>query len=255
MSGRLLCTKWFARRSRKRSRSAPVRAAKFLRLLPASATVEQRVLQARVDIAEQRYSIAVQELEKLPKASPDNLYDSQYWLAKAQSELGLLAVSEGTLDHLLASKPDHQLALELKVALTTEQRTWQTAIEAQTRLTQLRPGAAGEQCHLGDLFLRSKNLEKAQSPLLKGLQLDEYAFLCHRDLGELYRVTGRGTQAVHELEWVVRFFPEGDAKTYISLALAYQAARRQSDAESVLEKGRRLFPNDQLLQKFSLPKN
>jgi hypothetical protein len=60
---------------------------------------------------------------------------------------------------------------------------------------------------------------------------------------------------VRELEWVVQYFPEGDAKTYISLSLAYEAVHKRTAAESTLEKGKRLFPADQLLQKFSLKNN
>ena len=89
----------------------------------------------------------------------------------------------------------------------------------------------------------------------KGLRLEPYAFLCHRDLGELYRATGRAVEAIRELEWVVQYFPEGDAKTYISLSLAYEAVHKRAAAESTLEKGKRLFPADPFLQKFSLKNN
>jgi len=105
---------------------------------------------------------------------------------------------------------------------------------------------------LGDLRLRSKNIGAAEEPLQKGLQLNSYAFLCHRDLGELYRATGRNTDAIRELEWVVRFFPEADSKTYVSLPLAHETAKDRASAESALQKGKRLFPGDQLLRKFSL---
>jgi tetratricopeptide (TPR) repeat protein len=91
--------------------------------------------------------------------------------------------------------------------------------------------------------------------LLQGLQIDSYAYLCHRELGELYRATGRNADAIKELEWAVRYFPEGDPKTYASLALAYQAASEHAKAESALEKGRRLFPADPLLQRFTLKRD
>jgi hypothetical protein len=74
-------------------------------------------------------------------------------------------------------------------------------------------------------------------------------------LGELYRATGRTPDAIKELEWVVRFFPEADPKTYLSLALANQAAGKHDAAVSALEKERRLFPANALLQKLILTKN
>jgi hypothetical protein len=51
-------------------------------------------------------------------------------------------------------------------------------------------------------------------------------------LGELYRATGRTAAAIIELEWVVRFFPKADPKTYLSLALANQTAGKHDAAVS-----------------------
>jgi hypothetical protein len=50
----------------------------------------------------------------------------------------------------------------------------------------------------------------------------------------------------------MRYFPEADAKTYVSLAPAYQAAGDRSKAKRALERGRRIFPNDKLLSEFAL---
>jgi tetratricopeptide (TPR) repeat protein len=76
---------------------------------------------------------------------------------------------------------------------------------------------------------------------LEGLRLDSYAFLCHLDLGELYRATGSTADAIKELEWVALVFPEADPKTYLSLAVANQTAGKHDAAVSALEKGGRLF--------------
>jgi hypothetical protein len=61
--------------------------------------------------------------------------------------------------------------------------------------------------------------------------------------------------AIKELEWVVRFFPEADPKTYLSPALANQAAGKHDAGVSALEKGRRLIPANALLQKLTSTKN
>src|SRR5207302_4557581 len=136
-----------------------------------------------------------------------------------------------------------------------DRNDWLSAVGAQTKLVKLRPDSAEEQCRLGDLLLRSKNMGAAEEPLLRGLQLDPYAFLCHRDLGELYRARGRNSEAIRELEWVVRFFPEADAKTYVSLALAYETAKDRASAQFALEKGKRLFPEEQLLRRLPHERN
>jgi hypothetical protein len=136
----------------------------------------------------------------------NNQYEAQYWLAIAQREQGLLAEAESTVDYLLADQPEHQAALAAKASLSSQRKEWPAAVEAQEQRTQLRPESAAERCNLGDVYLRANNLTEAEAPLLKGLRLDSYAFLCHRDLHELYRATGRTADGIKELEWVVRLF-------------------------------------------------
>jgi hypothetical protein len=53
---------------------------------------------------------------------------------------------------------------------------------------------------------------------------------------------------------VVRFFPEADPKTYASLALLYRAEGKLRSVDDVLGKGRRILPEDALLQSLELKK-
>jgi Flp pilus assembly protein TadD len=50
------------------------------------------------------------------------------------------------------------------------------------------------------------------------------------------------------LEFVVRFNPDQEAKVYRLLAQVYRNLGRLGDARSILEKGRRVFPNDTSLK-------
>jgi len=231
----------------------PNRAQRIMSLLPESkADQSEQVVRARIEMANQQFS---QAEHRLKTVSGDNQYDALYWLAIAQRRSGRLLDAETTVLELLQRQPDHSLALECKVGLASERKNWQQAAEAQRNLAAIHPDSSSEQCRLGDLQLRGGDKVGARSSLLKGLQLDPYAFLCHRDLGELERAEGRITDAVRELEWVVRYFPEGDPKTYVSLALAYQKAGKNADAQQALEMRKRVFASDPLLQKFSLKTN
>ncbi|PYU05174.1 MAG: hypothetical protein DMG34_08900 [Acidobacteria bacterium] len=233
----------------------PRRAMKFLTLATGESTDQElSVLRARVQISDGHYAVAAKELQAT-SVDRTNYFDAQYWLAIAQRAGGRAVEAESTVDSLLAGRPNDERALEVKSALASDRNDWISAVGAQTKLVKLRPDSAAEQCRLGDLLLRSRNVGAAEEPLHKGLQLDPHAFLCHRDLGELYRATGRNTEAIRELEWVVRLFPEADSKTYVSLALAYQTAKDRASAQFALEKGRRLFPDDQLLRKFAIGRN
>ncbi len=231
---------------------SPGRTNKFLsQIVETRRDVEVRILGARSKIAAKMLAEAIPELESDSKKIA-NQFNAEYWLAFAQHSAGLRSQAESTLDSLLANEPTHQLALELKVDVASERKDWQTAAEVQAKLAALRPHKATEQCELGDLHLRANDRAPAIAPLRRGLDLDPYAFLCHRDLGELERAAGRTADAINELQWVVKYFPESDAKVYVSLALAYQAAGKRANAQAALDKGKRIFPSNQLLQKFSL---
>ena len=143
-------------------------------------------------------------------------------------------------------------AQHLGVQLAREAGDWTTAVALQQRIVAGSGGAA-DYCILGDLYLRAAKLRDAAQPLRKGLEIEPYSFLCHRDLGELQRVTGDLAGAEANLLFVIRYFPEADPKTYLSLALIYKEQGQKRKAQAVLEKGRRIFPKDPVLMQFRVP--
>ena len=231
---------------------APERAGRLIEAIPTTAeTPLISTLRARVQLARGDSSGAAKALAEL-KDRNDNRYSIEYWLAIAQRDQGLFARAESTLDDLLAAHPDDQQALEAKTALASRRQDWPVALRAQIQLAALRPASAEDQCQTGDLMLRANEMGAAEGPLLRGLAIDSYAFLCHRDLGELYRARGRNSEAIRELSWVERYFPEADPRTYASLSLAYRKSGALAMAREVLNKGRRIFPADRLLGELQL---
>ena len=110
---------------------------------------------------------------------------------------------------------------------------------------------ASEFCRLGDLWTRAGELTPAENAFRKGLALEPYSYLCHRELGEIDRAKGNLTPAREHLEFVVRFYPEADARTYVSLALLYRAQGHPDLAREILRKGQRIFPKEPLLSRVS----
>jgi len=64
-------------------------------------------------------------------------------------------------------------------------------------------------------------------------------------------VQGRLSSAREHLEFVVRFYPDADPRTYISLALVYRAQGAPRLAREILAKGRRIFPGDPAILRMS----
>ena len=109
---------------------------------------------------------------------------------------------------------------------------------------------ASEFCTLGGLWARAGNLASAEEALRAGLPREPYSYMCHRELGEIDRVKGRLAAAQENLEFVVRFYPEADSGTYLSLALVYRAQGHPDRAREILKKGRRVFPNAQAISRM-----
>jgi hypothetical protein len=111
-------------------------------------------------------------------------------------------------------------ALRARADFARDRSDWEAAITAQRKLLVGAPTSSVlEYWRLGDSYLHVRKMNEAEGPLREGLKRDPYSFLCHRDLGELGRAARRNTEAQHDLEFVVRFFPEADLKTHASLAL------------------------------------
>ena len=97
--------------------------------------------------------------------------------------------------------------------------------------------------------MKLSDLTAAEPALLKGTLKDPYSYACHLELGELYRETGRFPLARQHFEWVLRFFPDADATIFRSLAGVYVVLGDKKSAASILQKGRRIFPDDTELEK------
>jgi spermidine synthase len=208
-------------------------------------------LKGRLALEQNRLPEALELLQEAARQNTNRLY-VMYWLATTQAQAGMLDAASDSLGRILKLSPHDENALRASVRLAQQRGDWERAISLQIRLRDAELGAdAGAYCSLGDLYLRKGDRADAEQPLRDGLQRDAYAYLCHRDLGELLRANGRLAEAEAELNFVVTHFPEADQKTYASLALLYQALGKRAEEEKALTKGRRIFPQDSLLLTLS----
>jgi uncharacterized protein HemY len=74
----------------------------------------------------------------------------------------------------------------------------------------------------------------------------------HFDLGGLLVQQKKWQEARSHLEFVMRFYPDEDARTYPLLIQADQALGDRSAAEKALRFGLRLFPSNEELQRLNL---
>ncbi len=227
------------------------RAAQWLTALPAAPPGRQSYLQGRLALQQGRAKEAAELLARALKDDTNKL-SVLYWLAAAEAQSGETQAATNHLQEILTLRPRDQMALAALVRISENQKDWDKAIGFQARLRDADDGAtANSFCRLGDFYLRKADLTGAEKPLRDGIVRDPYAYLCHRDLGELLRASGRLREAELELRLVLTHFPEADPKAYASLALLYKSQGKADAAREALVKGRRIFPEDALLARMS----
>ncbi|HLZ12474.1 MAG TPA: fused MFS/spermidine synthase [Candidatus Acidoferrum sp.] len=207
-------------------------------------------LKGRLALQKNRPEEAIALLREAAKENANQL-NVMYWLAYAEAQFGQAQAASDLLEAILKLAPHDKLALRALVRLAQQSGDWGRAIGFEIRLVDAEAHLnASSLCALGDLYLRKGDRGAAEQPFREGLQRDPYAYLCHRDLGELLRANGRLAEAESELDFVATHFPEADGKTFASLALLYKAEGKLSQARQALAKGRRIFPEDALLRKM-----
>jgi len=179
-----------------------------------------------------------------------NYFEAKYWLAIAQRGGGRALEAESTVDSLLTGRPNDERALEVKSSLASDRNDWISAVGAQTKLVKLRPNSAAEQwSSRRPPFAIKKCRRRGRTPI-QGLATRPSCVPVSSDLGNYNRVTGRNSERLGNLEWVVRFLPEADSKTYVSLALAFETAKDRASAQFALEKGSACFLTTNCCESF-----
>lgn len=217
-------------------------------------TLRTQILLGRIDLLHRRVTDAVEHFETA-RPLTNNPYDIQYWLAIAQHKSGSTVQADTFLDEIIQSDPQDLAARRERVKFARDNRDWQAAVANQEKLLGLEAAPAAQDfCRLGNFYVHMGDAKAAEATFREGLKREPYSFTCHLELGELLRATGRSAEAEAHLEFVVKYFPEGDVKAYVFLALAYGADHRFATAEEVLNKGRRVFPGNPILESFRLPR-
>src|SRR5260370_6290649 len=172
-----------------------------------------------------------------------------HWFSIVEHRSGDDTAARLLIEQILKRHPRFLPALDDEMQFAADRKDFRTALLAQfSRMALIPDPPASEYCRLGAIWMKLSNLTEAEPVLLKGLLKDPYSYACHLELGELYRETSRFALARQHFEWVVRFFPDTDATTFISLAGVHVVLGDIASARSILRKGHRLFPEDTELQ-------
>jgi spermidine synthase len=217
----------------------------FLRALDSQpASAERYLAKGRFALMQGNLPEACSALEMAVQTDPSST-QAMHWLAVAEHRSGDEVAAQSHVSQILKRDPDFLPALDDEMQFAADRKDFQDALEAQRkRMSLMGDVPASEYCRLGVIWMKMSNLAEAEPALLAGIRKDTYSYACHLELGELYRESGRFSLARQHFEWIVRFFPDADATIFRSLAGVYVVLGDMRSARSILQKGRRVFPDD-----------
>ena len=154
---------------------------------------------------------------------------------------------------ILERDPGNLPALESLKHLATDFSRWPEAEDLERRLISADPHAsAAAYAQLADTLLRAGEFERAYSAMQDCLARDPYNFQTHLNLGALLRQQKKWAEARQHLEFVKRYFPDGDAGTYSLLFEVDNALGDPRAAADAVRFGLRMFPDNSDLQRLNL---
>jgi spermidine synthase len=218
---------------------------RYLRpLLAEPLTLRRELLRGRLYLADARYASAKVAFSAALELDPSSIEAAQ-GLAEVARHRAEYSDAEFRLNQILLRSPAYFPALESQYKVARDRNDWKNAISWQLRRIAADPHPSADQfAHLGEASLFNNELDASEAAFRKALEREPYSYSAHRNLGQLYFQRKQWDAARKELEFVVRYFPDGDAGMYTSLAAVCRSLGDVRAADAILRKGLRVFPDD-----------
>ena len=214
---------------------------------PSIATVRGRMALAHSDFesAYRAFNAAL--------ALDPNAIQAAWGRAETDRRFGNNEQARQELLRVLERDPKNLQALESLKQLDSDFSRWPEAEDLERRIIAADPHAgASAYAQLAEMFLRSGDLEHAYNAMQDCLARDPYNFQTLLSLGELLHHQKKWADARQHLEFVRRYFPDGDAETYTLLYEVDNALGDSRAAADAVRFGLRMFPDNADLQRLHL---
>ncbi len=210
------------------------------------------LIRGRAALNHANYPSAFRAFNAALAIDPNSL-EAAWGLAEADRHFGNNEKARAALERILVRDPQNLRALESLERLDADFSRWTEAETLQRRLLAADPHpSAAARAELGEVLLRADKQDDAYRAMKDRLLEDPYDYQMHFDLGGLLVQQKKWQEARSHLEFVMRFYPDEDARTYPLLIQADQALGDRSAAEKALRFGLRLFPSNEELQRLNL---
>ena len=225
----------------------------FVKALSGSpVTLAGAVVRGRLALAHADYGGASRAFGAALAIDPSSL-QAQWGHAETDRRFGNNENARQEFMHILEEDPQNLQTLISLRKLAKDFSLWPQAEYFQLKLIAIDPqgATAADYAELAELFLRVGDVDHAYHAMQDCLARDPYNFQTQINLGELLYRQKKWAEARQHLEFVKRFFPDGDVNTYVILYEVDTALGDRRAAADSVRFGLRLFPEDSSLQRLN----
>jgi spermidine synthase len=231
-------------------------AAHFIRMLEgAPESAELLLVRGRWHLRNSIFSEARKNLQRALQLDPGRV-EIAYYLGETARRSADLNTAELMYRQVLARDPQFWRAMRGMMYVERSRTRWDAAADWQARALKAMPDPkADEFARLGEVLMRANQNDLAERAFRQALEREPYSYTAHRNLGALYHSRRDWPRARQHLEFVVRYHPTSDAGTYTTLADVYRSLNLRRESVAILQKGARIFPNEQEILRLLPPSN
>jgi spermidine synthase len=228
-------------------------AGRFLRALDSRpVTAATAMTRGRLALAQSNYGSARHAFDAALALDPKSI-QAAWGSAEADRRSGNNEIARQAFLRILERDPKNLEALESLSKLAVDFSRWDEAEVLERRLIAADPHAgAAAYTQLGEILLQAHDWERAHDAMKECLARDPYNFRTRFNLGVLLRQQKNWAEAREQLEFVRRYFPDSNVRTY---TLLYEIDKVLGDpraAADAVRFGLRMFPENSELQRLSL---
>jgi len=210
------------------------------------------IARGRAALAHSKYQSAYHAFDAALVLDPNSI-QAAWGRAETDRHYGNNEKARQAFRQILERDHGNLQALESLRRLATDFSRWPEAEDLERRLIAADPHAgAAAYAQLADTLLRAGDLDRAYSAMQDCLARDPYNFKTHLNLGALLHQQKKWAEARQHLEFVRRYFPDGDAATYTLLFDVDHALADPHAAADAARFGLRMFPDNSDLQRLNL---
>ena len=215
-------------------------------------TINMAIARGRAALAHSDFLSAYHAFDAALVLDPNSL-QATWGRAETDRHFGNNERARQAFRHILERDPANLQALQSLNHLARDFSRWPEAENLERRLIAVDPNAGGATCaQLAETLLRAGDSANAYSTMRDCLTRDPYNFQTHLNLGILLATQKKWSEARQHLEFVKRYSPDSDPRTYTILFEVDNALHDPRAAADAVRFGRRMFPDNSDLQRLNL---